>query len=175
MPAGREDVSASRVEVGVVSKAHGVRGEMVVVLHDPESTSLDDVDTVYVGGVARAVVQARNNGGAYLLAVEGITDRDVAAGLRGAVVEIERDDLELDDDEVLLSDLVGCRCVLEDGAPWGEIVSVEMGAMQDRLIVRDGNVERQLPVVDAFIANIDLEARVVTVTPPEGLPEDPVP
>jgi 16S rRNA processing protein RimM len=167
-------MSASRVAIGVVSKAHGVRGEMVVVLHDPESTSLEEVDTVFVGGIARTVVQARNTGGAYLLLVEGISDRDVAAALRGAVVEIDRDELELDDDEVLLADLIGCKCVLEDGTPWGEIVAVEAGAMQDRLIVRDGQVERQLPVVDAFVANIDLEARVVTVTPPEGLPEDPV-
>jgi 16S rRNA processing protein RimM len=167
-------MSASRVAIGVVSKAHGVRGEMVVILHDPESTSLEEVDTVFVGGVARTVVQARNTGGAYLLLVEGISDRDVAAALRGAVVEIDRDELELDDDEVLLADLIGCRCVLEDGTPWGEIVGVEAGAMQDRLIVRDGQVERQLPVVDAFVASIDLEARVVTVTPPDGLPEDPV-
>lgn len=166
-------MAAERVEIGIVSKAHGIRGEMVVVLHDPESTALEEVETVYVGGVARAVVQARPTGGAYLLAVEGITDRDVAAALRGAVVEVDRDALDLDEDEVLLADLVGCKCVLPDGTPWGEITGIEMG-MQDRLIVRDGNVERQLPVVDAFIANIDVEARVVTVTPPEGLPEDPV-
>lgn len=164
---------AERVQIGVVSKAHGVRGEMVVILHDAESTALEEVETAYVGGVARKVVSARNTGGAYLLLVEGITDRDVAGGLRGAVVEVVRDDLDLDDDEVLLADLVGCKCVLADGTPWGEIVSVEMG-MQDRLVIHDGQVERQLPVVDAFIANIDLEKGVVTVTPPEGLPEDPI-
>jgi 16S rRNA processing protein RimM len=166
-------VTASRVEIGVVSKAHGIRGEVVVMLHDAASTALDDVEIVFVAGVARKVVQARNTGGAYLLLVEGIGDRDAAAALRGAVVEVDRDDLELGDDEVLLADLVGCTCVLEDGTAWGEIVAVEMG-MQDRLVIRDGNVERQLPVVDAFIADIDLERGIVTVTPPEGLPEDPV-
>lgn len=164
---------AARVSIGVVSKAHGIRGEVVVILHDPASTALDEVDTVYVGGVARAVVQARNTGGAYLLAVEGITDRDAAAALRGAVVEVDRAELALDEDEVLLADLVGCRCVLPDGTAWGEITGVELG-VQDRLVVRDGDVERQLPVVDAFIASIDLEAGVVTVTPPEGLPEEPI-
>ena len=165
---------AARVSIGVVSKAHGIRGELVVILHDPESTALEEVGSVHVGGVARAVVQARNTGGAYLLAVEGITDRDAAAALRGAVVEVDGDEVDLDEDEVLLADLVGCRCVLPDGTPWGEITGVELGEMQDRLIVRDGTVERQLPVVDAFIASIDLEAGVVTVTPPDGLPEDPV-
>src|SRR5690606_11602618 len=111
----RSPVTATRVQIGVVSKAHGIRGEMVVVLHDPESTSLEEVDTVHVGGVARAVVQARPTGGAYLLAVEGITDRDAAGALRGAVVEVDRDALDLDEDDVLLADLVGCTCVLPDG------------------------------------------------------------
>lgn len=164
---------AARVEIGVVSKAHGIRGEVVAIPHDPASTSLGEVDALWVGGERRAVVRARPVPGAYLLALAGITDRDAAAALRGAVIEADRDDLELDDDEVLLADLVGCRCVLADGTPWGEIVAVELGT-QDRLVIRDGAVERLLPVVDAFVADIDVEAGVVTVTPPEGLPEDPI-
>ncbi len=176
VPSGPSDpaVPMARVEVGVVAKAHGVRGEVVVVSHDPASTALDGVAVVYVGGTRHDVTRARPINGAYLLQLAAVTDRDVAGRLRGAIVEVDRDQLDLDDDEVLLVDLVGCRCALVDGTPWGEIVAVELGA-QDRLIIHHGGVERQLPVVDAFIAGIDMEARVVTVTPPDGLPEDPVP
>lgn len=165
---------AVRVEIGIVSKAHGIRGEVVAVPHDPDSTSLGEVEQVWVGGVRRTVVRARPvPPGAYLLAFEGITDRDAAAALRGALIEADRDDLELDDDEVLLADLIGCRCVLPDGTAWGEIVAVEAG-LQDRLVIHHDGKERQLPVVDAFVTGIDLEAGVVTVDPPEGLPEDPI-
>jgi 16S rRNA processing protein RimM len=167
-------VRASRVEIGVVSKAHGIRGEVVAVPHDPGSTSLGEVEHLYIAGVRRTVVRARPvPPGAYLLAFEGITDRDAAAALRGATIEADRDDLPLEDDDVLLADLIGCRCVLPDGTPWGEIVGVEAG-LQDRLVIHHDGIERQLPVVDAFLAGIDLEAGVVTVTPPEGLPEDPI-
>src|SRR5207253_396987 len=85
-----EQAGMKKIEIGTVSKAHGVRGEVVVILHDAESTALEGVETVYVAGVARKVVQARNTGGAYLLAVEGLTDRDAAAALRGSVVEVDR-------------------------------------------------------------------------------------
>jgi 16S rRNA processing protein RimM len=168
-------VRTDRVELGVVSKAHGIRGEVVAVPHDGDSTALGELEQLWIGGVRRTVVRARAvPPGAYLLAFEGITDRDAAAALRGALIEADRDDLALDDDEVLLTDLIGCRCVLPDGTAWGEIVGVEPGAMQDRLVIHHDGIERQLPVVDAFIAGIDVEAGVVTVTPPEGLPEDPI-
>jgi len=165
---------AARVEIAVVSKAHGVRGEIVAIPHDPESSSLAEVSAVWIGGVRREVVRARPvPPGAYLLALEGITDRDAAAALRGALIEADREELDLDEDEVLLADLIGCRCVLPDGTPWGVIVAVEPG-FQDRLVIHHERIERQLPVVDAFIAGIDVENGVVTVTPPEGLPEDPI-
>lgn len=165
---------AARVEIAVVSKAHGIQGEVVAIPHDPGSSSLAEVAAVWVGGVRREIVRARPvPPGAYLLALAGITDRDAAAALRGAVIEADRDELDLDEDEVLLADLIGCQCVLPDGTPWGEIVAVEPG-LQDRLVVHHAGIERQLPMVDAFIAGIDLEAGTVTVTPPEGLPEDPI-
>lgn len=36
-----------------------------------------------------------------------------------------------------------------------------------------GAVERLLPLVDAFIADVDRDRRIVVVTPPDGIPEDP--
>ena len=70
-------------------------------------------------------------------------------------------------------DLVGCQTVLPDGAPWGEIVAVEVGP-QDRLVVHHEGVERHLPAVDAFLVEVDVAAGRVVVDPPEGLPEEPI-
>jgi 16S rRNA processing protein RimM len=168
------------VEIGTVSKAHGVRGEVLVVLIDPASTTLDDVETVWIGDAQHTVNQARPIGGAYLLALEGLTDRDAAAALRGRSVSVARDAIVLDDQQILYADLIGCRCELPDGTAWGTIVAIELGP-QDRLVVHHdhkldgtpGDVERLVPFVDAFIASIDIEAGRVVITPPEGMPEEP--
>jgi 16S rRNA processing protein RimM len=101
-----------------------------------------------------------------------VTDRDVAEDLRGSSVEVDRA-LVADDDDVLLTDLVGLRVELEDGTAWGEIVGVDLGP-QDRLVIHHGDVERQLPLVDAFVLSVDLEAGRVIVAPPDGLPEEPI-
>ncbi len=163
---------SKRVEVGYVARAHGVRGELRVVLHNPESRAFDTTRQVVVGGTAYDLIRARAVDGAVLLLVGGVGDRNAADALRGATIEVDRDELALDDDQVLLSDLVGLAVELPDGSPWGEVVAVEPGP-QDRLIIHDGQLERLLPVVDALIVDIDVDGGRIVVDPPEGWPESP--
>ena len=158
------------LEIGGVARAHGIHGEVAIVTHDPDSETLGRVETIVVGGVERKIVEARNTQRGWLVLLEGIVTRNDAEALRGQTVEVPREALELADDDVLLHDLVGCKVQLRDGTPWGEIVEIDAG-FQDRIVIRDGNVERMLPLVDELVTNIDLDARIVTVDPPEGLPE----
>jgi 16S rRNA processing protein RimM len=161
----------SRIEIGGVARAHGIRGEVVIITHDPDSETLGSLQTIFVGGVERKILQARDTQRGWLVALEGVVTRNDAEALRGAVVEIDRASLELEDDDVLLDDLVDCEVRLPDGTPWGTIAEIMVGAHQDLLVIHDGAVERLLPLVDQFVTNIDLEAGVVTVDPPADLPE----
>lgn len=159
-----------RVEIGGIARAHGIRGEVVIVTHDPDSRTLDHVGEIWVAGTAFKVVDARGTQRGWLVRLEGVATRNDAEALRGKPVEVDRDAIDLDDGEVLLGDLVGCRVVRVDGTPWGTIAAIETSG-QDRLIIHDGDIERMLPLVDAFVTHIDIAAGVVTVDPPEGLPE----
>jgi 16S rRNA processing protein RimM len=159
-----------RVEIGRIARAHGIRGVVAIATHDPGSDVLDHQRTLWIGGVAREVVQARSTPRGWLVQLADVATRNAAEALRGQVVEVDRAALELDEEDVLLDDLIGCRVQRVDGTPWGTIAAVESG-MQDRLVIHDGDIERQLPLVDEFVTDIDLEAGVVTVDPPEGLPE----
>jgi 16S rRNA processing protein RimM len=159
-----------RIEIGRIARAHGIRGEVVIVTHDPESDVLDGLPTIWVGGVQRQLAGVRGTHRGWLVQLEGIATRNDAETLRGQTVEVDREALALDEDDVLLDDLIGCQVKLVDGRPWGTIHSVESG-MQDLLVIHDGELERLLPLVDEFVKAIDLEAGVVTVDPPDGLPE----
>lgn len=165
----------SRLEVGGVARAHGIKGEVAIHTHDPDSDILGQVERVYIGGVEYAVEEARGTAQrGWLVALAGVTTRNDAEALQGKPVEIAREDLELEDGEVILHDLVGCECRLADGTSWGTVVAIDVGVGQDRLVVHAGGMERLLPIVDVFVTKIDLEARIVTVAPPEGSPETPV-
>jgi 16S rRNA processing protein RimM len=150
------------VEIGVVARAHGIRGEVLAVPHDPESETFGAVDEVFVGDRAYPVEGARPTNAGWLLALAGVATRNDAEALRGRAISVARAALELADDEFLLADLIGCRVVRADGAPWGEIAGLDLGG-QTRLVIHDGEVERLVPLVDALVPSIDLDARVVTV------------
>ena len=118
----------ARLEIGGVARAHGIRGEIVSVTHDPDSDTLGKIDSIYVGGVERKITQARDTQRGWLIALDGIVTRNDAELLKGKVVEIDRDRLELDDDDVLLEDMVGMECRLPDGTVWGTVYAVDPAA-----------------------------------------------
>ena len=160
-----------RVEIGVVARAHGIRGEVVVVLHDPESTALDDARELWIGGARYEIENARQGAHGPLVALAGLADRTAAEALRGKPVEVARE-VVADEDDVLLDDLIGFTVTTADGAAWGTVVRVEIGP-QDRLVIEDDAVERLLPIVDELIAEIDVDARVIVATPPADWPSSP--
>jgi 16S rRNA processing protein RimM len=162
----------SRIEIGGVARAHGIRGEVVIVTHDPDSDTLGNIDKIYVGGVEKKILQARDTQRGWLVALEGVPTRNDAEALKGKPVEVDRDALELEPQDVLLDDLIDCEVRLPDGTPWGKVAEIMIGAHQDLLVIHDGDIERLLPLVDQFVTNVDLEAGVVTVNPPDELPEN---
>src|SRR5262249_45181395 len=67
-----------RLEVGYVARAHGLGGEVRVHLHATGSTTLFDVERVWIGGREHAVEGARATNGGILLSLADVEDRDAA-------------------------------------------------------------------------------------------------
>ena len=160
------------VEVGYVARAHGIRGQLRVVCHLPESTALVGAAELIIGGQAHPVAEARPVAGGFLVTLADVGDRDAAEALRGQPVALAREALEVPAGQVLLDELIGCRAVRADGSLMGEVVGFELGG-QDRLVIQQGGTEWLLPLVPAFVRAIDVAGRVITVDPPEGLPAGP--
>jgi 16S rRNA processing protein RimM len=175
-----ERVEPRLIEIGGVARAHGIRGEIVVFTHDPDSQILGDVDDVFVGDRKFAVTAARSTHRGWLVGLQSIATRNAAELLQGATVSVSRDDIKVEQGEVILDDMVGCEVLLVDGTSWGLIVEIDVG-LQDRLIIVQSQpgeataIERMLPLVDQFLVNIDIEAGVVTIDPPDGIPQHAVP
>ena len=161
-----------RVEIGFVARAHGIHGEIVVGLHNPESTALADAEQLFLGDDAYTVESVRHGNHGPLVALAGVADRTAAEQLKGRPIAVARA-LVAEDDDVLLDELVGFEVQTTDGTSWGHVVGLELGP-QDRLVIHDDAVERLLPIVDELITEIDLDDEVIIVTPPEAYPSTPL-
>jgi 16S rRNA processing protein RimM len=162
-----------KVKVGFVARAHGLRGELRVHLHAPESTTLYDVERIYLGGESRVISTIRPTSGAVLLTLDGVEDRDAAEALRGKEIEVDRVDVPLEEGEYLLADLPGCQVVDGQGTELGRIAEVIPGA-QPILVIHGADGELMLPLVPHFVRAVDIAGRRVEVELPEGLPVEPI-
>lgn len=165
-----------RIEIGGIARAHGIKGEVVIITHDPDSDTLSKATAVYIDGVAHPIEVARNTPQrGWLVKLADVHTRNDAEALQGKQVEVDRTELDLAEDDIVLDDLVGCTVQLPDGTPWGTVEAIDIAnPHQSLLVIIDGELERLLPLVDEFVTNIDLEAGVITIDPPEDLPASKV-
>jgi 16S rRNA processing protein RimM len=91
---------------------------------------------------------------------EAIEDRDVAAGLIGIDIEVEREALpKLREGEFYWVDLIGLRVESLEGAALGVVTDVTSNGAQDVLVTGEGESERMIPVVrPQIVREIDLAA-----------------
>ena len=111
-------------------------------------------------------------GNAAVLKLAGVDTPEAADELRNLEVSLERDDLEPPgEDEYFWTDLIGLGVRTVSGETVGEIKGLMGGAGHDILVVEspDGEREFLVPFVDRFVAEVDMDESVVTVSPVEGL------
>jgi 16S rRNA processing protein RimM len=169
MPALTE-VNAGRI-VGVF----GLRGELKL------DASRIGTDALVAGLMVRArladgslrelrVRSVRIHKNRPLVAFDGFDDATQGEVLTGATIMLERADVALTDGEYLDSDLVGCELHDAQLGAVGSVVAVEHYPSQDMLIVGAGRA--LVPLVGAFVKNIDVSAKRIDVELPPGLLDD---
>ncbi len=185
-PTGKASRSDRHVVLGRIAGAHGVHGRVrVTVLGDgPEhllaapwlELSFDARDPLHDPRRRRYEVAGAGPGrpGEVRLALAGVSDRDAAAALRGALVVGSAALLApLAPGEHYWYELVGCSVVLESGAPLGTVREIWETGAHDVLVVEDAAGRSHLiPAADAFLRQVDPAARRIVVAPVPGLLAD---
>jgi 16S rRNA processing protein RimM len=155
--------------VGRIQRPHGVGGEirMEVLTDFPER--LRQGQTVYLGPEHRPVVLAglRPIEGAMLIRVEGVSDRDQAALLRGNEISIQGGSLpKLPEGQYYHHQLIGIRVFDETGADLGVLEQIlETGANDVYVVKPEEGAEVLLPAIEEVILSVDTEGRRMTVRP----------
>lgn len=110
------------------------------------------------------IIQAREQGSCVVASVQGFEDRDAAQALRGMRVFVSRASFPTPgEDEYYWVDLIGLAVVNRQGKPLGEVEGLLDTGAHAVLRVREGDAQRLIPFVGAYVDRVDLAARTVTV------------
>jgi 16S rRNA processing protein RimM len=159
--------------VGVITRAHGIAGEVKVQTSPGYQQALDGVHRVYLNGSEQGtrIESQRTHQNAILLKLEGVNTRSDAEAMRGVTLAIKVHELpELPAGEFYAHQLVGLRVVDDAGTELGQLSDVLATGSNDVYIVKkpDGS-ELLLPAIESVIRKIDLDAHAMSVVVPPGL------
>jgi 16S rRNA processing protein RimM len=165
------------VVVGVIGRAHGVRGEVVVQprTDEPERRFAVGQQLRAEGSATTfTVVSRRDHSGRMLVQFEGLTDRNAVEAVRGTVLVADVDEAEppAEPGEYYDRQLIGLSASTVDGALIGAVVGVLHLPSQDLLQIQTDSEVRLVPFVAALVPEVDLAAGTVTVSDLSGLLDD---
>jgi len=172
------------IELGAVSEAQGLQGQVKVRPHSSEPVALLSSKAVWLSliprrdaGVSASVEQAsltqykvksaKMHSGNVVMALEGISDRDQALALKGARILVARDAFpKADSDSYYWVDLIGCSAVNLQNEALGEVIDVTENGAHGVIVIGDPlskAIKQLVPFVKEVVQNVDLENKKITL------------
>jgi len=157
------------IEAGMVVNTHGIRGEVKIQPWSDTPDFLFDFDTIYIDGKPYTLLDARIHKNCVIAELEEITDINDAEPLKGKIVTVDRDDVELPEGRHFLVDLIGLEVRDADsGEVLGKLVEV-LTPPANYVYVIKGKREYLVPAVEEFIIETNVEAGYMRVHLLEGM------
>jgi 16S rRNA processing protein RimM len=161
----RSDVTASAappaglLEVGVIRRPHGVKGDTYVDLITDREDRLAVGSRLWARGAWRTVTSSKRLPQRWLVHFDGFDDRTAVETLTNAPLHAEPVD---DPDALWVHELLGSSVVEVNGTPRGTCVGVLANPAHDILELSTGAL---VPVI--FV--VSCAHGVTTIEPPDGL------
>ncbi|MBR3630768.1 MAG: 16S rRNA processing protein RimM [Oscillospiraceae bacterium] len=166
------------LEIGKITNVHGLHGEVKVYPWCDDAAFLCSFDTLYTdkdGLHPVEILRARVQQNMVILQLAGCGTREQAEAMRGTVLYMDRDDVELEEGTYFIQDLIGLRVVDADtGREWGVIRDVMQTGANDVYSIYNAQEKKEYlaPAIPEVVLQTDLAAGVMTIRPLKGLFDD---
>ena len=154
----------ARVAVGRVTRAHGIHGEVsILVLSEVENRFAPGATLLLEDGRSLTVDESRPNRQRLLVKFAEIRDRTAAEALHQQYLFVDSADVPSPPPDAFWPhQLVGCEVVTEDGRSLGTIREVVIGVANDIWIAGPPEEEVLIPALKDVVASVDVaDGRVV--------------
>jgi 16S rRNA processing protein RimM len=161
-------VRGERVLLGRIVRAHGMRGEVAILVYTARPEDITAYGSLSGGnGSLYTIASARVTAKGVIARLEGVADRTAAEALKDVELFVERDRLPpTGEGEFYHADLIGAAVVDRGGTPIGRIVAVHNFGAGDILevAVTTSPLTQFVPFSEAHVPNVDVgSGRVVVV------------
>jgi 16S rRNA processing protein RimM len=163
----------SKIHLASCNSVHGIKGEFNLFLFNPESRLIEKDQEILIIKSKKEIhftVESIRYGNKTILKFKEISDRNTAENLLPFDVYINRDELEvLDDEEYYLADLIGLNAIDDSTKKIaGKIVDYYENKMQGVLVIKlISNENVEVVFHDNFIKEINLENGEVCIIFPK--------
>ncbi|MEI7592884.1 MAG: ribosome maturation factor RimM [Actinomycetes bacterium] len=160
------------LDIGRITKPHGLRGEVLVSLTTTETSRLDPGSNLHAGSRVLTVASSQLHLQRFIVAFEGVQTREAAEQLRGTVLQVEpkatSDDGEAD--VLWVHEVIGARVFDADGRDRGLVINMYGNPASDLIELESGDLIPLRFVVGGVESGPD--GSFLRVAPPEGLLSD---
>ncbi|MCR4605860.1 MAG: ribosome maturation factor RimM [Eubacterium sp.] len=163
------------LRVGVVTKPHGLKGEVKVYPTTSDPKRFKDLDVVCLvvneKELPLHVETVKFFKNQVIVKFKEYGTIEEVEFLRNCDMMVSREDaIELKEGEYFLYDVIGCKVVDEQGESLGEVKEVyETGANPVFEVKLDAGKTVLFPVIDECILSVDIEQKIVKAHVMEGL------
>ena len=164
--------------IGKVTKAFGIKGEVVVQPMTESIARFKKLKRVYLGKQGSETVEckiecAQTEARGVRLRFEKCTDRTSAEALVGSLLFVDEEQrIVPKKGSHFIHDVIGLQVVDEDNNSVGVVKDVLRMPAQDVYVIEQNGREWMLPAVKEFIESIDVKSRTMRVRMIEGLRSD---
>jgi len=167
-------MSDSRVIVGAIAGAFGVKGEVRLKSFCADPAAIANYTPLYSKDGRRfaTVVLTGAASNALTARIDGVTTKEEADALKGTELYAERDQLpSLPDDEFYHADLIGLSVYDAGGQLLGKVKAVLNHGASDLLEIHIPGAKSTvlLPFTNAAVPTVNLAAGRIVADPPAGL------
>jgi len=159
------------LQVGVLRKTHGIRGDLVMDILTDFPERLVKGKRVFIGNDYKPahLARVRSINDKLLVSIVGYPTPEAAAALRNASVFVKAETLpELEEGSYYHHQLLGLRVVNESGAVLGTLAEIlETGANEVYVVLDEAGKETLIPAVPEFVISVDLNDKLIRVREPD--------
>lgn len=154
---------ADTIKIGLITKPHGVRGEVKVNPITDDLNRFFDLKKCIIDGVEYKVLGAKTTNDQAILKIDGVTDRNSAELLRGKFISVKREDaVPLSENSFFIDDIIGSLLFADDELV-GKIVDVTNAKTDIFTVKTTGGRILRFPFLKDLLISVSVNEKKVLV------------